>query len=542
MNLGLVSTLTMWLLSLFVFIIIFFVNFFGWIEISLITIIIVIIVFNTLLWLISPIFSDLIYKWLYKVQWLKLEDIAKDSPKTSELINKICNENNISLPKFWMIPDENPTAFTYWSWKWNARIIISRWIITYLIDEERAAVYAHEFGHIKNNDFIIMTIASTLLQILYEIYVAFAKNSKWGNNKNKEKLAIIWLISYAFYFVWQYVLLYLSRVREYFADEFWAKYADPNRLSDALIKIAYWILVTPTNNRLVESTKFIWIANDAMSKWIWMLYYNTWKDDSNELIEKSFLYDIKNPWAMISELTSTHPLTWKRISRLMTLTQTPKYDIKAIEQKYPVDRVKLYSWFGMDLTFLLSTTILPFILAIVSLFIFYDKDYIIAMVFSSFLIWLGISTLIKTFWAYPTNDNKEATTVLDLMSDVYASPVKWKKVMLNGTIIWKWDPWYIFSEDVMLKDSTWLMHLDYQSKIPLIGNLIFSLTKVKKFLWKSVTTTWWFFRWVSHYTVVEELFTSDRSLKASWWIKFWWVVMWFVFIAIWSWLWLLFIG
>ena len=110
-----------------------------------------------------------------KVIGIDLDELALESPKTVEIIKKICTENNIKTPKFWMIPDENPTAFTYWSGKWNARIVISHWIITHLIDEERASVYAHEFGHIKNNDFIIMTIASTLLQILYEVYIVFAK-------------------------------------------------------------------------------------------------------------------------------------------------------------------------------------------------------------------------------------------------------------------------------------------------------------------------------------------------------------------------------
>lgn len=538
MWLWLISTITLWILSWFVFVIIFAINFFWWIQISMWIMILIIIIFNTLLWLISPFISDLMYRWLYKVKWVSLDELWIESPKTVEIINKICTENNIKTPKLWIIPDENPTAFTYWSGKWNARIIISHWIITHLLDDERATVYAHELGHIKNHDFIIMTIASTLLQILYEVYVVFAKNQKSGwNNKWKDKLAIIWLVSYVFYFIGQYILLYLSRTREYYADEFSSKYTDPNIFADALIKIAYWILTTPTNNRLVESTKFIGIANESMAKWIWMLYYNVWQDNTNELIEKSFLYDLKNPWASINEFFSTHPLTWKRIGRLMSLTTSPKYDINAIEQKFPVDREKLYAWFGKDLTILSLTTLLPLIFAIIFVVIFFKEQYVFIMLISWLSIWYGIALLIKTFWSYPNIiDIESKTTVLELMSDVYASPVKWKSVVLNWTIIWKWDPWYIFSEDVMLKDSTWLMHLDYQSKIPLIWNLIFSLTKVKQFMWQQITTSWWFFRWVSHYTVVNNMSTTDWNIKASWWLKFWWITMWIIFIWIWSWI------
>ncbi len=537
MWLWLISTITMWILSGFVFIVIFAINFFWELGTSIWIMIFILIIFNTLIWLIAPTISDWMYKWFYNVKFIDLDELALESPKTVEIIKKICSENNIKTPKFWMIPDENPTAFTYWSGKWNARIIISHWIITHLIDEERASVYAHEFGHIKNNDFIIMTIASTLLQILYEVYIVFAKNQKsnWSN-KWKDKLAIIWLASYVFYFIGQYMLLYLSRTREYFADEFSSKYVNPNILSDALIKIAYGILITPANNRLVNSTKFIGIANEKMAKWIWMLYYNVWQDDTNELIEKSFLYDLKNPWASINEFFSTHPLTWKRINRLMNLTSAPKYDIAAIEIKFPVDKTKLYAWFGRDLTILSLTMLLPFIFALISTIIFFNEVYVLIMLIPSLIIWYWVALLIKTFWAYPNHiESENKTTVIELMSDVYASPVKWKSVMLTWTIIWKWDPGYMFSEDVMLKDSTGLMHLDYQSKIPLIWNLIFSLTKVKQFMWQWVFTTWWFFRWVWHYTVVDLLQSEDWKLKAKWWVKFWWILMWILFISIWVW-------
>lgn len=491
-----------------------------------------IVFINLVLWLISPFFSNLIYKWFYKINWINLEELEKTSPKTVEIIKKICNENNIKIPKLGLIPDENPTAFTYWSWKWNARIVISNWIISFLSDDERSAVFAHELGHIKNNDFIIMTIASTLLQILYELYFVFTNSKSNSNNDGKSKLVIIWIISYIFYFIWQYALLYLSRIREYYADEVSWEYTDPNLLAEALIKIAYWILVTPTNNRLIESTKFIWIANDKMAKWIWVLYYNAWKNDTNELIQKSFLYDIKNPWAKIWEFFSTHPLTWNRINRLMTLTNTPKYDIKAINEKFPVDNKKLYTWFGKDLAIVSSIYLLPIILVILSIIIWLNNAFWYILIIPSILIWFWFSLIINTLWAY-SNENKVKTNVLELMSDVYASPVKWKNIELNWIIIWKWEPWYVFSEDFMLKDETWLMTLDFQSKIPIIWNLIFSLTKVNEFIWKQVISSWWFFRWVWNYTVIDKMKTLDWNQEIKWGMKFWWLAWWIISIIIW---------
>lgn len=120
----------------------------------------------------------------------------------------------------------------------------------------------------------------------------------------------------------------------------------------------------------------------------------------------------------------------------MTLTTTPKYDINAIEQKYPVDKSRLYSGFGTDLLFLGLTKILPFLFAIVGLVVFMNNENVVFYLIGGGVVGAGIATLIKTFWAYPSGEAKE-TTVLELMADVYASPVKGSKIKLDGKVIGK---------------------------------------------------------------------------------------------------------
>ncbi|MCA9377850.1 M48 family metalloprotease [Candidatus Peregrinibacteria bacterium] len=71
---------------------------------------------------------------------------------------------------------------------------------------------------------------------------------------------MVGLIALIFYWLGSYILLYLSRVREYAADAFSAKYTDANLLADALIKIAMGILSTPGDARLVKSTRYIGVA------------------------------------------------------------------------------------------------------------------------------------------------------------------------------------------------------------------------------------------------------------------------------------------
>ena len=57
------------------------------------------------------------------------------------------------------------------------------------------------------------------------------------------------------------------------------------------------------------------------------------------------------------------------------------------------------------------------------------------------------------------------------------------------------------------------MYLDYESKIPLIGNLIFSLTKVKNLIDKSVKTTGWFFRDISSMVVIDTVEENGAIIK-----------------------------
>ncbi len=517
---------SMWslgLLSGFVLILILMIMGFTGVDINLPIAIGITVLWNVLLWLVSPWISDLIYGWLYKAEWVGIEWIEKRSPESAKIIRSVCEQYGISMPKLWVIPDNNPNAFTYGSGKWNSRIIVTEGIFKYLDEHERPSVYAHELGHIRNNDFIIMTIASTLLQIIYEIYY-FSKEmskKKSSNSKKWNPFILVMIIAYVFYIVGNYALLYLSRIREYFADEFSAKHTDANALAQALVKIALGILATPENNRLVESTRHIGIASVAMSEWIGLIYANCEKAGNFEPLAKAFLFDLKSPWAWIAELTSTHPLTGKRIKALMKFTDKPYYDLEKIENQFPVDNSRLYGGFWKDVSLLVLVKFLPVIGLVGGLFwglVFANPDAVWILTISWLILGLGLSLLINTNMRYgDTTENP--TTVLDTMWDIYASPVRWKHVSLEGTIIWKGIPGYIFSEDMMFQDKTWLIYLDYQSKIPLIGNLIFSLTKVKALIDTSVKTTGWFFRGVSSNIVIDEL--TGWADVVKWGAKFW---------------------
>jgi Zn-dependent protease with chaperone function len=494
MRLFLASLFTLLLLSSFLIaIFLTFLYFTGFFDIYLLfgfT-----ILFNFIFWLFGPKISDWIYKFFYKVRWITIKELKEICPKSANFILETCNKYNFKVPKLGIIPDKNPNAFTYGSGRWNGRIIVTEGIFKYLDENERTSVYAHELGHIKNRDFIVMTIATVLLQLLYEMYVVGRLSLiRGGRRKSSGALLFVMLASYIFYWIGQYIVLYLSRIREFYADEFAAKETDPNYLASALIKISYGILANPDNVRLVNSTKYIGITNFNLSKNIGLIYYNCKNIKDFKPLAKALLYDIKNPWAFISELRSTHPLTGKRIRRLCSLSAEPLFDFKQIERENPVDKRKLYRNFLKDILVLT----LPFLLAVSYPILYFLLVYFNYLPFSLYFIpeWLfliGFGILVSTIYKYPGKKAQE-TTIIELMSDIYASPVRGKPVALEGIIVGRGVPGLIFSEDLMIQDKTGLIYLNYESWLPFLGNLIFGLAKVPKLIDKRAKIYGWFLR------------------------------------------------
>ena len=512
MRLAIASLFTLMLLfGMLITVFLIFGYFFGYFSIYVV--IVFTILLNFILWLLSPRISDIIYTRIYKVEWISLSRLEIMSPKAAEVIKRVCEKYNFKIPKLGVIPDKNPNAFTYGSGRWNARIIVTTGIFEYLDENEIASVYAHELGHIKNRDFIIMTVASVILQLLYEFYVIFRRSALYRGRK-KSGAIILAVISYIFYIIGQYVLLYLSRIREYYADEFSAEHTHANYIASALIKIAYGILANPDNVRLVESTKLIGIMNYKSAKSVGMVYYNCEKLNNFEPLVKALLFDIHNPWARIYEISSTHPLTGKRIKRLCKLSDKPLLDFETIERKYPIDKAKLWKNFLKDVIVFISPWLCVFVYPIIYFLAVYFKIIEFSFGFiGTYLFLLGVFMILLALYKYPSEREAVKTTVLELMSDIYASPVRGKYVEIKGVLVGRGIPGFIFSEDMLLKDETGLIYINYESLLSWLGNLIFALAIVDKLIGKNVILKGWFLRGLTQQVAVDVMEIEGKQIR-----------------------------
>ena len=148
-----------------------------------------------------------------------------------ESVARRCKQAGIPLVKLAIVDDGTPNAFTFGRTPRDARMFVTRGLIERLDDTELDAVVAHEVGHIKNWDFAVMTVAAVVPMVLYLLYLTTR------SSRDARHVAIG---AYAAYVVSQFIVLALSRAREYGADH-WSCECTGNgdALASALVKIAY---------------------------------------------------------------------------------------------------------------------------------------------------------------------------------------------------------------------------------------------------------------------------------------------------------------
>lgn len=460
MRRGLASLLTLGLLFSFLLAVVLgLMLYVGFVNLPLA--IALVVLANAAVLFVGPWINDLLYGWLYGLEWVSPADFRRHSAASMAVVEEVTAEYGYATPKLGIIPDGNPTAFTYGSGRYNARIVVTEGCFEYLDDDELASVVAHELGHITSRDFVVMTLANTIVQILYLVAVHSMKIAQRAQTRSSRKgnpasaLAAVGAVAYVLWVLGEYAVLYLSRVREYAADGFAAEHADPDDLSMALIKIALGLVTSDDDPELLKATRNLGIMGVAESKEKGLLYHNAREREDMAPLLQALLFDLVSPWAHLLELKSTHPLTGKRIRRLSAGRPASRFDFTDIRERFPVDRSRLYGGFLRDLAVLA----LPFLFVVG-----FPVAYLVAFAFGAigfspfalvggWLLAIGIALLIGAFYRYPTGEAEEST-VIDLLTDVYASPVDGDRVRLTGTLIGRGTAGYRFSEDLMFRDGT----------------------------------------------------------------------------------------
>lgn len=255
-------------------------------------------------WLIGP--------WLIKLMSGAKEIKEEEAPEIHRMLSEISQKAGIKKPKLYFVNRNDPNAFAFGRTQGSAGVALHKGLIEMLTKEELKAVIAHEVGHIKHRDVSIMTIASSLPTILYYLVIIFGGN----NNKNNSILQVIMVFigGLIAQFIGVLLVMWLSRTREYYADEFAAEVTgNPLALITALSKITY--KTTPLNSARDGSFKTLYISDPSKGEGdeimeIARAINHEEADRIEELMEVEKHKYGKMEWLM------THPVTAKRLERL----------------------------------------------------------------------------------------------------------------------------------------------------------------------------------------------------------------------------------
>ncbi len=254
-----------------------------------------------------------------------------ESPWLESVVKDISTRSGIPMPRLAIVPDPDPNAFTFGHTSGNATLAVHQGLLEKLNQEEVKGVLGHEIGHIKHNDFIIMTMLSALPLIAYLIARGLFWSTDLRTSEKKEGRGVALfaaaIISYIAYIVSSVIVLRLSRLREHYADAFSAYITGtPRSLESALTKIAYGLSLKPGEP---NGVRMFYISDPAQAV-----------SEVRSILNKKYQYDLdrdgvlddrelaiameheaRSNWRSINEAFMTHPPTFKRVLLLRQIEE-----------------------------------------------------------------------------------------------------------------------------------------------------------------------------------------------------------------------------
>lgn len=505
-------------------------------DIPILSGIIASIVILVIQFIISPFLTDLNMKWFYKATF-----DAEIPGWLREYIEEVCEKENMKFPKIGFINDGAPNAFTYGHVKNNARIVLTRGIFDILNEDEVKAVVGHELGHAIHYDMLLMTVAQLVPLVLYAVYEAMVKtpvkksSSSSKSSSAESYAAIIGLIAYVLYIISQYIILWLSRQREYFADEFACRSTgSPNSLANALVNIGYGLSVSTSDdantNHSAASPSTLGISDAKFSKATAITAFDDDGNRSKEGIKEAMKWDMWNVWAKLYELKSTHPLISKRILRISEFS--PEYG----QEPYIVFDLEQPESYADDFLRDLLVIALPPVLAFAGFIAAFagiagnsDKSIYAGLGIVALSL---VASLVKFLYKRP-GGGYEPRTVKSLLGEVKVSEAKSIPCELTGSIIGRGNPGCIFNEDFVIRDDTGIVFLDYNQPLRII-NKLFAIFRSPEYFDKQVTVKGWYRRSPTPYVEIRQL-EYDGSVKKVWtygWGIAWRLILMAIFVLI----------
>lgn len=247
----------------------------------------------------------------------------QEAPNLHAMIDELAMNAGIPKPKVGVAETTIPNAFAFGRTKKDGRVCVTRGILNILDEEELKAVLGHEISHIRHNDMAVMTLISVVPLICYWIFIS----TLFGDSDSDA--GVIGIVALVGYLLGQLLVLFVSRVREYYADQGSVEIGGkPHKLASALYKLVYGsVNLDKRQVKEVEGVKAFFVndISDAHNEISDLEQLDLDMDGSISEMELAELRNMKTnigTGSKIMELLSTHPNMVKRVKRLAELSNT----------------------------------------------------------------------------------------------------------------------------------------------------------------------------------------------------------------------------
>ncbi|MCX5694090.1 MAG: zinc metalloprotease HtpX [Candidatus Omnitrophica bacterium] len=276
------------------------------------------LIISLVMMIIQYMVGPKIVEWSMRVKYIKREE----NPRLFQIVESLSVRANIPMPRIGIAQIDIPNAFAFGRSLKDGRVCVTSGILNLLDEEELKAVLGHELSHLKNHDVLTITLLSVIPMIMYRIAWQFLfygrrRDERGGNT------VLIGLAAFLFYFITNLLVLYASRIREYFADCGSVLLGNhPKALASSLYKLAYGSAkLNKEELKQTEGLKAFFI-NDPSQGRKEVLEISQLDLDKSGTIDASELELLRrsnirlNLGDRMLELLSTHPNMLKRIKRL----------------------------------------------------------------------------------------------------------------------------------------------------------------------------------------------------------------------------------
>ena len=224
------------------------------------------------------------------------EVTPEQAPGLHAMIERLCIQADLPKPRIAVADTDLPNAFACGRSQKSATVCATTGIMRTLSPSELEGVMGHELAHVKHRDVLIMTIASffaSLAAIILQFGFFFGGGQSDDDNPS---FIVILLVSFVVYVVSFFLMMALSRYREFAADRGAAIVTGrPSALASALVKISSQVKQLPQRD-LREAERL-------------------------ERMNAFFIVPVRVK-SVLQSLFSTHPPMEKRIERLQQLERS----------------------------------------------------------------------------------------------------------------------------------------------------------------------------------------------------------------------------